>query len=155
MAQRRAYQLARARPRVVELLAGLAQFLLLTVEDRKPLAALPVGRFIGPRVAVNGLLEPRLRPQAFGKPALRRRPPQAPFPFRPVCAVLGGPTAGIELQPVEHAAPPLPGRLWTLLRSLLAQLVAVLRGRPVGLRARRQFQALEPAAALLPIVAPV
>src|SRR5690606_23315432 len=120
MAQRRAHQLARARPSLVELLAGLAQFLLLTVEDRKPLAPLPVGRFIGPRVAVNGLLEPRLRPQVFRKPVFHRRPPQAPFPFRPVYALLGSPTINIELQPVEHAAPLLLGRLWPILGPFLA-----------------------------------
>src|SRR5690606_6119928 len=42
-----------------------------------------------------------------------------------------------------------------LLWPFLGQLVAVLRGRPVGRCAPRQFQAGEPTAALLPIVAPI
>ncbi|PZR73028.1 MAG: hypothetical protein DI537_47040 [Stutzerimonas stutzeri] len=62
-----------------------------------------------------------------------------------------GPTASIELQPVKHTAPARLGLLWALLRPILGRLVAVLRGR----RAPRQFQALEPAAALLPIASPV
>ena len=150
--QRRPHQVARARPHLVELLAGLAHFLALRIEDRKPVALLPVGGFIGAGVAVNGLLKRRLRPQTLGKPVLRRRRPQAPFPFRPFSRLLGSPTVGprtsIEPQPVEHAAP----LLRAILGPFLGQLVAIRRGRPLGRRAPRQFQALEPAAALLSIV---
>src|SRR5690606_37952688 len=84
-----------------------------------------------------------------------RRLPQVPFPFRPFSRPLGSPTAHIELQPVEHAAPLLHGLLWPFLLPFMGQLVAILRGRPLGRRAPRQFQAGEPAAALLPIVAPI
>src|SRR5690606_12590160 len=119
-----------ARPRLVELLPRKPQLLFLRFEYGQALAPVTVGGFIGPRVAVNGLLKRRLRPQAFGKPILHRRLPQAPLPFRPryLCTVLGRARTGIELQPVEHAAPARLGLFRALLGPIPGQLVAVLRG---------------------------
>ena len=86
--QRRAHQIFHAVAHLVELLPGLLHFLPLHVENRQALAPVLVDRLIGPRIAVNGRLKRRLPPRPLGQPVGRRRLPQAPFPFRPLCALL-------------------------------------------------------------------
>ena len=110
-----------------------------------------VDRLIGPRIAVNGLLKRRLPPRPLGQPVGRRRLPQAPFPFRPLAALLRRGGTRIELEAGEHTAPLLLG----LLRPFLVDLRAVLAGAvwlaALGRRAAPEFQALERIAALLSI----
>ncbi len=149
--QGRAHQIFHAALHLVELLAGIAHFLPLHVEDRQALAPMLVDRLIGSRIAVNGLLKRRLPPRPLGQPVGRRRLPQAPFPFRPLAALLRGCRTRIELEAGEHTAPLLLGLLWPFLIDLRAVLAGAVLLRPLGRRAAREFQALERIAALLSI----
>ena len=138
------HQRLRAGPHLVELLPRNYEFLLLPLEEGKPLANLPIGGTMRPCVTVDGRLEGRRRPHPLCQTvAFRRRlmgrGRQSRLPHRlmrrgRLHTLRRAPTAGTELQPIEQAAPCRDG----LLRLRLG-------------RRARQIQALEPAAALLPI----
>ncbi|MFC7066147.1 hypothetical protein [Brucella rhizosphaerae] len=151
MLQRRAHQIFHAALHLVELLAGIAHFLPLHVENRQAPAPVLHDRFISPRIAVNSRLKRRLPPRPLGQPVGRRRLPQAPFPFRSLCALLRGRRTRIELEAGKHTAPLLLG----LLRPFLVDLRAILAGAvwlaALGRRAAPEFQALKRIATLLSI----
>lgn len=74
MLQGRLHQLVRTRPRLVKLLPRNYEFLLLPLEERKPLANLPIGGTMRPCVTVSGRLEGRRRPHPLCQTvAFRRR----------------------------------------------------------------------------------
>ena len=74
MLQGRLHQRLRAGPHLVELLPRGGKLLLLPLEERKPLANLPIGGTMRPCVTVDGRLEGRRRPHPLCQTvAFRRR----------------------------------------------------------------------------------
>src|SRR5690606_17579608 len=114
-------EVGRSRPLLVELLVSLLHFLFLALQNREPVAVLPFDGIQGVGKAVNRLLESGHGPQAIGLTILRWRRPRI---RRCRAALLGSPTADIELQPVEHTPPWLLG----LLRLIRVQLRTFLGG---------------------------